>query len=68
MKTQVLLDRLAAQVDGRPLPDLKHRFAEVQRNYPARGKGMGRKRDLESALRCTELQWSIRKCLTLALP
>lgn len=36
--THVLLDRLAAQLDGRPLPDMTHRFAEVQGNYPARGK------------------------------
>lgn len=34
--THALLDRLAAQLDGRPLPDLRHRFAEVQGQYPAR--------------------------------
>jgi len=32
----VLLDRLAAKLDGRPMPDMKQRFAEVQANYPAR--------------------------------
>lgn len=36
--THALLDRLAAQLDGRPLPDMKHRFAEVKGNYPARAK------------------------------
>ncbi len=34
--THILLDRLAAQLDGRPLPDMRQRFAEVQRQYPAR--------------------------------
>ena len=32
----VLLDRLGAKLDGRPMPDIKQRFAEVQGNYPAR--------------------------------
>ena len=32
----VLLDRLAAKLDGCPMPDMKQRFAEVQANYPAR--------------------------------
>ncbi len=32
----VLLDRLAAKLDGLPMPDMKQRFAEVQANYPAR--------------------------------
>ncbi len=36
----VLLDRLAARLDGRPMPDMKQRFAEVQANYPARETGV----------------------------
>lgn len=33
--THALLNRLAAQLDGRPLPDLRQRLAEVQGQYPA---------------------------------
>ena len=36
----VLLDRLGAKLDGRPMPDMKQRFAEVQANYPARETGV----------------------------
>src|SRR5438552_6438317 len=32
--THVLLDRLAALLDGRPMPDMKQRFSEVQGEYP----------------------------------
>ena len=32
--THVLLERLAAQLDGRPLPDMHRRFAEVRYQYP----------------------------------
>jgi uncharacterized protein YndB with AHSA1/START domain len=34
--THVLLDRLGAMLNGRPLPEMKQRFAEVQGQYPAR--------------------------------
>lgn len=34
--THVLLERLAAHLDGRPMPDMKQRFAEVQGLYAAR--------------------------------
>ncbi len=34
--THVLLDRLAAQLDGQRLPDMRQRFVEVQGHYPAR--------------------------------
>jgi len=33
--THVLLDRLTALLDGRPMPDMKQRFSEVQGKYPA---------------------------------
>jgi uncharacterized protein YndB with AHSA1/START domain len=33
----VLLDRLAAKLDGRPMPDMKERFVQVQQHYPPRG-------------------------------
>lgn len=36
--THVLLERLAAQLDARPMPDMHRRFAEVQGRYPARGE------------------------------
>jgi len=32
--THVLLDRLAALLSGRPIPEMKKRFAEVQGKYP----------------------------------
>lgn len=32
--THVLLERLAAELDGRPLPEMRSRFAEVQGLYP----------------------------------
>jgi len=35
--THVILERLAAQLDGRPLPDLRARAAEVQGKYVPRG-------------------------------
>ena len=36
--THVLLERLAALLDGRPMPDMKHRFAEVQGLYSAKAE------------------------------
>ena len=37
--THVLLDRLGALLDGRQMPDMNRRFAEVQGSYPPREKG-----------------------------
>jgi uncharacterized protein YndB with AHSA1/START domain len=34
--THVVLERLAAQLDGRPLPDMAQRVLQVQGRYPAR--------------------------------
>lgn len=33
--THTVLERLAAQLDGRPLPDFRQRLAEVQGQYAA---------------------------------
>ncbi len=52
--THVLLERLAAQLDGQPMPDMRKRFAEVQAHYPPGGERdrTSGKMKLERASRC----------------